>query len=159
MLTANCQLLIANFTMPIEKSAGAVLFRKENKKIKYLLLKHSLGHWDFPKGNIEKGEKIEDTVKREIKEETGINKIVIIPDFKHWIKYFYRLKGKNIFKIVTFLLAETKTKKVKLSFEHIKYKWADFNSAIKLLKFKNSKEILKMANEFLNRKINQNGNC
>ncbi|MCD6284013.1 NUDIX domain-containing protein [bacterium] len=144
--------------MPIEKSAGAVLFVRENKKIKYLLLKHSLGHWDFPKGNIEKGEKIEDTVKREIKEETGISRIVFISDFKHWIKYFYRLKGKTVFKIVTFLLAEAKTKKVKLSFEHVGYKWLDFNKAMKLLKFRNSKEILKMANEFLNKRKKKSKN-
>jgi len=144
--------------MPIEKSAGAVLFVRENKKIKYLLLKHSLGHWDFPKGNIEKGEKIEDTVRREIKEETGISRVVFISNFKHWIKYFYRLKGKTVFKIVTFLLAEAKTKKVKLSFEHVGYKWLDFNKAMKLLKFRNSKEILKMANEFLNKRKEKSKN-
>jgi len=144
--------------MPIEKSAGAVLFVRENKKIKYLLLKHSLGHWDFPKGNIEKGEKIEDTVRREIKEETGISRVVFISGFKHWIKYFYRLKGKTVFKIVTFLLAEAKTKKVKLSFEHVGYKWLDFNKAMKLLKFRNSKEILKMANEFLNKRKEKSKN-
>ncbi|GAI42981.1 unnamed protein product, partial [marine sediment metagenome] len=47
--------------MPLEKSAGAVIFSRSDKKIEYLLLHYQAGHWDFPKGNIEKGEKLEET--------------------------------------------------------------------------------------------------
>lgn len=43
--------------MPVEKSAGAVIFRKEEGKIYYLLLHYQARHWDFPKGHLEKGEK------------------------------------------------------------------------------------------------------
>ena len=135
--------------MPLEKSAGAVIFYKSDKKIEYLLLHYQAGHWDFPKGNIEKGEKLEETVKREVKEETGIEDVKFTPGFKESIKYFYRLKGKNIFKIVTFFLAETKTKKVKISWEHIGYKWLPHEEALEQLTFKNAKEILKKANHFL----------
>ena len=135
--------------MPIEKSAGAVIFRKENKKIYYLLLHYQSGYWDFPKGNIEKGEKLEDTVKREVKEETGIENIKFVPKFKEVIKYFYKLKKKNIFKIVTFFLAETKAKKAKISWGHIGFKWLPYEKALEQLTFKNAKEILKKANDFL----------
>lgn len=145
--------------MPVEKSAGAVIFRPqptrrpgEENKIYYLLLHYQSGHWDFPKGNIEKGEKLEETVRRETKEETGIEDIKFIPGFKEAIKYFYKLKGKNIFKIVTFFLAETKTKKVKISWEHIGYKWLPYEEALEQLTFKNAKEILKKANHFLSKK-------
>jgi len=135
--------------MPVEKSAGAVIFRKMEGKIFYLLLHYQSGHWDFPKGNIERGEKLEETVKREVKEETGIEDIEFIPGFKEWIKYFYKLKGKSIFKIVTFLLAETKGKEVKISWEHLSYKWLPYEEALEQLTFKNAKEILKKANDFL----------
>jgi len=135
--------------MPIEKSAGAVIFYKSDKKIEYLLLYYQSGHWDFPKGNIEKGEKLEETVKREIKEETGIGDIGLIPGFKETIEYFYKLKGQSIFKIVVFYLAQTQTKEVKISWEHIGYKWLPYQEAIAQLTFKNAKEILKKANEFL----------
>ncbi len=138
--------------MPIEKSAGAVIFSRTDKKIDYLLLYYQAGHWDFPKGNIEKGEKLEETVKREVKEETGIKDIKFAPGFKESIKYFYKLKGKNIFKIVTFFLAETKTKKVKISWEHIGYQWLPYEEAFEQLTFKNAKEILKKANDFLSKK-------
>jgi len=134
--------------MPLEISAGAIIFRKEDT-LEYLLLHYQSGHWDFPKGNIEKGEKLEETVRREMKEETGIEDIEFLPDFKESIKYFYKLEGKNIFKIVTFFLAETKTKEVKISWEHIGFQWLPYQEAIEQLTFKNAKEILKKANNFL----------
>ena len=145
--------------MPVEKSAGAVIFRRENDKIYYLLLHYpssarsSKDYWDFPKGHIEKGEKEIETVKREIKEETGLVNIKFVEGFKEWIKYFFKFKGKNIFKIVTFYLAETKNKNVKISFEHIGYQWLPYEKAIKKLTFENTKEILKKANDYLNSKF------
>ena len=141
--------------MPIEKSAGAIIFRKEKGKMYYLLLQYELGHWGFSKGHIEKGESFEDTVRREVKEETGLGDIKIINGFKEWIKYFFKLKGKNIFKIVTYLLAETKTKEVKISWEHTGYKWLAYEEALEQLTFKNTKEILKKANEFLKNNLDE----
>lgn len=141
--------------MPVEKSAGAIIFRKDNVKILYLLLHYPSGsragkdYWDFPKGHIEKGEKVEETIKREVEEETGLKNIKFIEGFKEWIKYFFKFKKQNIFKIVTFLLVETKRKGVRVSFEHIGYKWLSYDEAIKQLTFKNAKEILKKANNFL----------
>ena len=39
-----------------EKSCGAVVFREENGVRLYLLLHYAEGHWDLPKGHVEKGE-------------------------------------------------------------------------------------------------------
>lgn len=135
--------------MPVEKSAGAVIFRKDNGKIYYLVLHYEMGHWGFPKGHIGKGEELEDTARREIREETGIKDLEFTSGFKEWIKYFFKLKKKNIFKIVTYFLAETKTKRIKLSFEHIGYKWLPYEETLKQLTFDNTKAILKKANRFL----------
>lgn len=143
--------------MPKEKSAGAVVFRKENSQVYYLLLHYQPGHWDFPKGHIEKGEAEEETVKREVTEETGIEDIEIIPGFKEWVKYFFRksygMKGAEkkkapwVFKIVVFYLVGTHTEEVKISFEHKGYKWLPYKEAVEQLTFKNAKDILKKANE------------
>ena len=140
--------------MPFEKSAGAIIFYT-NKNIEYLLLhypsrtKSKKEYWDLPKGHIEKGEKEIDTVKREVKEETGLENIEIIEGFEERIKYFFRLKGETISKTVTFYLAKTETKDVRISQEHIGYKWLPHKRALEQLTFGNAKKILKKANDFL----------
>jgi len=135
--------------MVLIKSAGAIIFRKEGGKIFYLLLCYQSGHWDFPKGNIEKGEKLEETATREVKEETGIKDINFIKAFKEQIKYFYKIEGKKIFKTVVFFLVETKTEKIKISYEHVGYKWLLFEGALGRITFDNSKKILIKANNNL----------
>ena len=54
-----------------------------------------------------------------------------------------------IFKTVTFYLAQTKTKEVKISFEHKGFKWLRYEEALKQLTFKKAKETLKKANDYL----------
>ena len=133
-----------------EISAGAVLYIiDENFEIKYLILNYSYGHWDFPKGNIEGGETEIETIKREVMEETAINDIKLIEGFRQQISYKYRKKSKIVNKTVIYYLAETRTNKVVLSFEHINFAWLGFNHALEKLSFDNSKKVLRKANEFL----------
>jgi bis(5'-nucleosidyl)-tetraphosphatase len=148
--------------MPVEKSAGAVIFRREGDKIFYLLLHYpgashraKKDYWDFPKGHIEKGEEIEDTVKREVFEETGLKDIKFIEGFKETIKYFFKFQGKNILKFVTFYLAETKEEKIKISFEHLDFAWLPFKEALERVTFPNAKRILKKAHLFLNNNLDK----
>ncbi len=146
--------------MPVEKSAGAVIFRRENNKVFYLLLHYASvaqntrsraekDYWDFPKGHIEKVEKEIDAAKREVEEETGLKDIEFLEGFKSSIRYFFRFKGENILKFVTFYLAETKIKDVKVSEEHLGYDWLSYQEALTKLKFKNAKETLQKAHQFL----------
>jgi bis(5'-nucleosidyl)-tetraphosphatase len=137
--------------MPVKRSAGAVIFRKEGGILYYLLLHYQGKHWDFPKGHIEKGEKLKETVEREVSEETGIKDIEFAPGFQETIEYFFKEYGETIFKTVVFFLAETKTKEVKISFEHIGFEWLPYTDALNKLTFKNAKEILSKANSFLTR--------
>lgn len=145
--------------MPVKKSAGAIVFhRAPAGKIEYLLLKHSEKYWNFPKGQIEKGESDIEAARREIEEETGLKNLRIISGFKAFEKYFYRgskkysekEEGKTIMKIVVFYLAESKTRDVKISHEHQGYEWLDLESALERLKrYKGSRDILKRADNFL----------
>jgi len=135
-----------------ERSAGAVVYRVENGKPIYLLLHYEAGHWDFPKGNIEEGEKIEETVRREVREETGISDIQLVPGFKTKIKYFFKRDGQTVFKTVDFLIAKTAEKDVKLSFEHIGFEWLPFKEAMERLTYKTAKDLLVKVDEFLAKK-------
>lgn len=60
--------------MAIEVTSGAVVYRKNNGEIEYLLLEsQNKGHfWGFPKGHVEGNETLEETAIREIREETQL---------------------------------------------------------------------------------------
>ena len=134
-----------------ETSAGAVIFRKEDGKRLYLLLHYGVGHWDFVKGHVEGKETEEQTMRREAAEETGLADLQVIADFREVISYFYTVKGKRIAKDVIFLLAETKTKTIKISFEHSGFVWLAFEEALKKITYDNSKAVLTKAEQFLAR--------
>jgi bis(5'-nucleosidyl)-tetraphosphatase len=152
--------------MPKEKSAGAIIYRMENGVPVYLLLHYQSGHWEFAKGHVEEGETEEETVLREVQEETGIDQLEFIPGFKESIKYFFRnnyakkkaiaegevpskAKAPWISKLVVFYLAATRTEKIKLSKEHVGYAWLSFDEALKKLTFKNAKNVLKKAHDIV----------
>ena len=140
-----------------EHSAGAVIYRVEGGDFKFLILKYGLGHWDFPKGNVEKGESELETVKREVLEETGIDKIEIIDGFKERVGYYYRMKGNLIYKTVNYYLARTDQKEVKLSYEHEDYAWVTVDEARKYIKHKNSIDVLNKAYQYLKNKGGETG--
>lgn len=140
----------------MEKSAGAIIYRREADKNYYLLLHYPVRslktkreYWDLPKGHIEKGEVIKDTVKREVREETGLTDIMFKEGFREKIRYFLTKEGKKVFKTVVFLLAETKSKDIKISDEHIGFKWLAYEEALKKLTYKNARNILEKANNCL----------
>jgi bis(5'-nucleosidyl)-tetraphosphatase len=133
-----------------EKSCGAVVYIR-NPDVKYLLLQYEAGHWDFVKGNVEKGENEQQTAVRELGEETGITDAQFIDGFKETISYFYKRQGAVVLKEVVFFLMETKTVDIKLSFEHIGFTWLTYEEAMRKLTFKNARDVLQKTQDFLTR--------
>ncbi len=136
-----------------ETSAGIVLFRKEDSKILFLLLHYPSGHWDFIKGKMEKGESTRETAIRETKEETGITDITFLENFEEWIKYDFQYQGELVHKKVVFFLAETKTKEVMISHEHLDYSWMDYNTSMEKTTFDNAKTVLTRAQTLLTKTL------
>ena len=58
----------------------------------------------------------------------------------------------TIHKEVVFFIMESHTDKVTLSFEHVGYIWLDYQHAMEKLNFKNAKDVLQKAHDFLNKK-------
>ena len=136
--------------MLTQKSAGVVIFRKEQDNIDYLVLHYEVGHWDFVKGKIEYGENEKQTIIREAEEETKIKDLEFINGFNKSIEYYFKWEGKTVFKTVNFLLAETKTKNIILSHEHVDYRWLNYEQALQQLTYDNAKQVLKKAKTALN---------
>ncbi len=135
--------------MPSEKSCGVVVFRMDAGRRMYLTLHYEEGHWDFPKGHVEAGEKETETALRELEEETGIKEVEIVFGFRETLEYFYRREGRTMHKEVVFFLAKAKTPDVRLSNEHIGFVWLPYEDALSKLTFKNARELLEKAEKRL----------
>jgi bis(5'-nucleosidyl)-tetraphosphatase len=135
-------------TMPSEKSCGAVIFKRNGNR-KYLLLHYEGGHWDFVKGHVEKDESEKETVQRETEEEAGIKDLTFIEGYRQPISYYYRRAGKTVYKQVVFYLVESKTDEIRLSREHVGFDWLPYEKAYERLTYKNAKDTLRKAHEFL----------
>lgn len=135
--------------MILEKSAGVIVFRRENNEVYYLLLKYGWGHWGFIKGHIEKGEKEIETIKREAFEEAGITDLRFVFGFKEKIEYDYFYRKQKRHKIVYYYLAETKQKNIRLSYEHTDYIWLTYERALKKITYESDRNVLKKAHNFL----------
>jgi len=145
--------------MTREISAGLVIYKREKDRdnkvqTKYLLLYQGRGYWNFPKGKLEKEERSFQAAIRETTEETGIPPRFLRAEknFRISDKYIYQRAGQKIFKIVIFFLAQAFHFQIKLSHEHEGYGWFLHKDAQRLLKYRNSKAILKKANDFLRQK-------
>lgn len=167
-----------------EISAGIIIYRKikisgTNRRtvgrdgtadLKFLLLYHGRGYWNFPKGKIESEEKSLQAALREIREETGLtsNELKLINGFKTYEKFSFwkQLANKNVkvFKIIILYLAETKKKVIKISElkeegePHEGFAWFTYYEALKVLtNHKSSQRVLKQAYNFLKtRHFNKN---
>ena len=140
--------------MRFEKSAGVIVFRKTDSGREYLLLQNSSKFfWDFPKGNMDKGETEEEAAARELREEASLTKVKFVPGFKETAEYFYTFGGEKIHKVlVMFLGEETNQEEVKISWEHSASKWASFEEARKILKDKKAL-IIEEAEKFLSSRL------
>ena len=132
-----------------EKSCGVVVFRVENGEKYFLLLHYPGGHFDFVKGHVEAGETEEQTLRRELEEETGIKDLKLIKGFREPIAYLYRKEGKMSNKQVVFFLGKTETKEIVISHEHQGSLWLKYDEALKQLTFDNARDVLKKAKIFL----------
>ncbi len=136
-------------------SVFIVVYRKTEKGIKYLVLKRKLhwSGWEFPKGGINPGEDIQDTIKRELKEETGQFPLNI-QKFDFFGKYKYKKKsldrGKFIGQTFSLYSAEIENEKVILdNREHSDYLWLSYAETHKKLTYRNQKKCLEIVNSAL----------
>lgn len=132
-----------------EYSAGAVIYRKQNDTYQFLIVQSVMDNkWGFPKGHIENQETPQETAKREVKEEVGLNPHF---DFNFQTKIEYQLFNKN-WKEVTFFLAKDDAKqKVVTQPEEIKAaRWISSAEAGKYLTEHGKADVLAKAEAYIN---------
>lgn len=135
--------------MTREVSAGCILFRERSDKREYLLLKSRPGDWEFPKGGVEGEEELQQTVLREVEEETGLENVKLLDGFRDDYDYEFTFGGDVIQKTVHLFLAKAFEPDVDISTEHSDYQWRTYDQAINTLSHDSTKRILREAEEFL----------
>ncbi|MDO8600293.1 MAG: methylated-DNA--[protein]-cysteine S-methyltransferase [bacterium] len=136
--------------MKREFSAGFIIFKRTREGIRYLLLLHGGDYWNFPKGHVEKNESDIVAAFRETREETGLKRPTPVLGFKRYEKYFFRRGKKARFKLVVYFLAEVSPKEnVRISHEHEEFSWFSFEKALKMLRYRESKRLIRDAHQFL----------
>ncbi len=126
-----------------ERAAGAVLFREEGGRRLYLLLRHQQGgHWGFAKGRVEAGEGVYDAAMREIREETGIDRVELVGGVSVTSRYPIRREGRALRKTVTYFAARAGRETVELSHEHTDARWLPIEEAVRVLTHAESRRVL-----------------
>ena len=135
--------------MAIEITSGAVVYRKNTGKIEYLLLEsQNKGHfWGFPKGHVEGNETLEETAKREIKEET---QLVLPIDTSFHVYTEYDLSNGNRKQMTLYTADLTQSEDIHLQAEEIKNcGWFNYADARERLTYNNLKQLLDQVNDHL----------
>jgi len=135
----------------MEKSAGAVVFHiKEDKTVLYLLLQPGPRKaWGFPKGKLDGAETDLQAACREIGEEAGLHELDFADDFRHVVLYTFNRGRWAVQKQVVYFLAHSQSLQVKISHEHVAYKWVTLEEAFTKVVFENTRELLRSAHAFI----------
>lgn len=120
-----------------------------NREGKILLLKvntanfkiPSPAYWDIPGGRIHRGSTIEETLRREVEEETGITDIRSFTPFSMVLSNIRIPDGETtVGLILGAYLCEVEAAEIRISDEHLDFSWFSPKEAGKLLEFKYPKE-------------------
>lgn len=133
--------------MNYEKSCGAIVFRKYHGNTEILLVRHlKAGHWSFPKGHMEAGETEEETARREIKEETGLD-VLLDTGFRETVTYSPKRNTKKT--VVYFVGMATSHELVPQKEEISQLRWLEIDQANAALTYDNDKAIVSKAKAFI----------
>ncbi len=137
-----------------DKSYGIIpVFKKDNNNYLFCVILHKAGHWAFPKGHLIGNETPLDTAKRELYEETGIDKCSISENISFEERYDFEEDNQIIEKTVIYFLGFVGKPEIntpeKFKSEILDTKWLTYNEALKLLTHRKTKDILRKVKDYL----------
>jgi len=105
-------------------------------------------YWDIPGGRIKLGDTLEDTLRREVEEETGITSITGIKPFSMVLSNIrIPVYGGDVGLILASYLCDVGDVDVRISSEHLKAEWFPPQEAAELLRVKYPEEFVEKLRE------------
>lgn len=140
-----------------DKSVGVMPIQKTDNGFLFLIIQHAEGHWGFPKGHPDPGETETETSLRELREETEITECRLIDDFKYVQNYSFEKDGAQVIKEVVFSIGLVESTEVQIDRDEIiDFRWLPYKQALEQLSFDENHTMLKVAFEFLSKKVKRN---
>ena len=132
-----------------EKSCGAVIYKIDNDKVYYLLLKMNFGHTSLCKGHQENGESDEETALREIKEETSLD-VKLNTDFKAQIRYSPKeLTLKDVYFFLATPINNDSTPVDEHDDEVDAFEWCNYEDALFKITYDSDRSVIKKADRYI----------
>ncbi|MBI3802657.1 MAG: NUDIX hydrolase [Nitrospirae bacterium] len=135
-------------------SSGGVIFKAKENDIQVVLISHynQKGKliWCLPKGSVEKGETLQETAVREVREETGIFGRILekIGQIQYW--FYSKEEETKIFKTVHFYLLEFLTGNEKDHDSEVdEARWVALQEALGMLTHSSERAIMEKAVRYL----------
>jgi 8-oxo-dGTP pyrophosphatase MutT (NUDIX family) len=153
-----------------QHSAGGVVYRRQGNHIDIAMIKDSYNRWTFPKGHVEAGETFEETAKREISEEIGIEETALstrkeLGEMDYWFTSNYASDieaskeanitiGKDgvlIHKYVTYFLFETNNEVILAPQEKevAAVEWVPLQEIDERNEYEDNRELIRKAKDYI----------
>ena len=146
-----------------QRSFGVVPDYRDGSELKFLVVRHNVGHWAFPKGHPEGHETERESALRELRKETGITKVQLAPDWESLERYQFKGSGKGhrlgghsgpegemIHKTVKYFLGWVRNPAVKILEDELQdYRWVNAREATKLITWPAGRKVLAEALVYL----------
>jgi len=146
---------VARAHATLETSAGGVVVRMGDStggtsRPLFLIIRDSYNNWGFPKGHVEDGELIEAAALREVREETGLDDLIVRSSLDS-IDWYFRFRGRLIHKVCHFYLiftdlADTSPQR---SEGITACRWEPYEDAAQLVSYANARDVLRRAYELV----------
>lgn len=123
-------------------AAGGVIYRKDGNGIQVVLIRRN-GHWDLPKGKLERGESVQACAVREVSEELGITPPFIVCSLDAtW--HVYEMAGESYGKTTHwFLMISNATVYAPQAEEQVEEViWTGIDDALRMVAFENLRIVL-----------------
>ena len=129
----------------------AIVFRLIDNEVQFLLLervKEDGGFWQPITGTVEDGEKLEECLIREIREEAKIERTIMISNALY--KFDWRKASGDVIVEYVFAVKVPINTVIRVNLrEHIEYKWCNYEDALDMLFTDNNKRSLGIVNAFI----------
>lgn len=130
-----------------EPTSGGIVFRRDDKgAVEILLIQDAKDRWTIPKGHIEEGETAQETARREIGEEAGLNEV----DILGWlgkIHFRYRRVDKLVLMTTQIYLVRAKgnTDDIKKEEWMNGIQWFKFHDALDAIEYEDIGKLMLLA--------------